>query len=203
MPPRGRLPPLPKYDDEPVWPNNRDDVAIRAVNAAWDALYKIDLDDISFKTLAKSMGITTAALYYHYPTLTHLGAELACRGCATLHSTLTLGTSREIPRPKPLKEFVNQYLEFAGKRKRHFALMFSPRFGDAQIFPGVLSCQLQLGQATLDLMEAELGSKPSVEDLHVFWGIIHGSATLIAANHVPQPRLLLRACEAYLDGLRK
>jgi len=201
MPPRGRLPARPDYADLPFWPHNFDNVQTRIVNGAWNALFESDLEDLSFKTLAKGIGVTPQAVYHYYPSFSALGGELASRACLTLHAELTEPRTWDAPRARPLAQFIAQYVAFAERRRRHFALMFSPRFSDPEAFPGLAAGRMQLAKAIWSLLEIELGAEPPVEELQVFWGVIHGHASLIASGQVPQLQILTEACGQHLDRI--
>jgi AcrR family transcriptional regulator len=198
VPPRGPFPERPTYDDVPFWEHNFDNVETRTINAAWNQLFTIDLTDLSFHSLARSVGVSPAAIYHHFSSPAALGAALASKSCVTLNQTLTFAGDFGQRRPRPLEELVKAYLEFAFKRKRHFALSFSPQFSSADRFPEVMSGRRAIASTLWTLWEEETGREPEIEDLQVFWGMLHGSAALIAANHVPQPERLILTCRAFL-----
>lgn len=185
----------------PYWPHNHDTVQTRTVNAAWDALFTIDLTELSFASLAKGIGVSAPALYHHFPSLSALGEELAIRAGEALHRAITNEGDVGSRTPKPLKELVTDYVEFANKRKRHFTLAFSPQFAELDAFPEVHRHHLDIASTIFDLMTEELKYEPEAE-LHAFWSIIHGSAALVASGHEPKPELLLKACKAYLKSLK-
>jgi AcrR family transcriptional regulator len=72
MPPP-RLPPAPKYRETPPWEDNFDNVEVRTLNAAWNALFTTDLAELTFSALADEVGVTPAAIYHHFPTLSTFG----------------------------------------------------------------------------------------------------------------------------------
>lgn len=205
MPSRGDLAPIPEYDDVPLWPHNRDSVAVRMVNSAWDALFRRDLIDLSFKQLAKEIGVTSAALYHHFPNFNALGAELSVRACATLTDALTVEEGFFKDRhAKPLKAFVETWIAFAAKRPRHYDLIFSAQFRDADRYPAVAEHQMQLFLTVRNLLDAEVGrSRVEAPDIHLFIALLHGPASLVAgASHAPQPERVVTACRLFLADLR-
>ncbi len=203
MPPRSALPPKPRYSDLPVWPHNFDNVETRTVNSAWNWLFETNFEELSFRTLAKELGVTPPALYHYFPTLTALGAALACRACATLFAQVTVNDAVGIAAARPLEEFVENYLDFAEKRRRHYGLLLSPQFSNDEVYPAVLQHRLNLLGAVKNLLVAQVGREVEVEELQVFAALIHGSASLVASGHNPHTRELLKACKLQVSALRK
>ena len=88
---------MPPYADLPVWNHNFDNVGVRLVNAAWNALFTHELDDLSYRLLARDFGAAPQTLYHYYPSVAALGGELALRALATLVRDLDEGVPRQRP----------------------------------------------------------------------------------------------------------
>ena len=204
---QSRLPAATRYRDLPPWAHNSDTVEIRTINAGWNALFSLDLSGISFKELAREVGVTPAALYHHFPTIAALGAQLAVSGISSLLFDMAEDLDDEPPttaaaRKALVREVIHKYLLFADKRPRHLALMFSPQFADADKFPLVADQHRRLREAMQHVLAMEIGRLPTLSEVHVFWSLIHGSAALITAGQPPSFGPVLQALERYFEHLR-
>jgi AcrR family transcriptional regulator len=203
----GRLPPATKYREIPPWRHNRDTVEVRTLNAGWNALFTTALTDFSFKELAKEVGVSPPALYHYFPTVTALGARLAEIAISTLLTRLAedlaeTPPSTEAERKAIVREVIKQYLRFAEERPRHFALMLSPQFSDAERFPDNVATRKQLHHAMSGVLATALWRDVTEAETHLFWSLLHGSAELVASGHSPHVRQVTQALERYIEQLK-
>ncbi len=194
------LPPAPHYADRPAWPHNSDTVETRTVNAAWNALFTIDLADFSFKALAKEVGVTPPALYHYFPTVSALGGELARQSHAKLFFEMKEDIVDAPPRTSAdlkfrAREVFFKYLLFAQKRPRHFGLLFAPQFSNKEAFPWVALWQEQLLNLMNGCVCAVIDRPSSALEVHVFHSIIHGSGALAASGVCAPVDLMLETIE--------
>jgi AcrR family transcriptional regulator len=181
MPPHPPLPPRKKHRDLPPWKHGVDNVQRRTADAAWVALFKRDWADVSFKELAKQVGVTTPALYHHYPTLSHVALTVAQAALAKLRGEVVAAFNRSIDaRLKPrriLHKAITAYWAFARKRPRHFDLAFSSQFNaDPQVIERRESVRFCLEEA-LAVVTRDPSVRPRAAEL---WALVHGAACVIA-----------------------
>ncbi len=196
---RGHIAPIPQFDDLPPWPDNRDAIDVRVVNLAWNGLFLDNLADLSFRKIAKQIGVTTPALYHYFPSHHALGVALAKKSIEKLADAITEpGNWFDGPRPKRLKDFTEAWLAFAAKRPRHYGLIFDPQFNkDLQDARWALVAHCSA------LLISEVGqARVSSEHLHVFLAALHGPAALVASGHISRPAHVLAAIRAVLGDFR-
>jgi AcrR family transcriptional regulator len=181
MAPRGPLPPFKDPRDQPPWKENLDTVPRRTANAAWAALFERDWADITFKDLAKEVGVTTPALYHYYPTLSRLGCEMARASLAKLRAELVDTFNDAIDdgkRPQEiLYETLRAYWAFARKRPRHFGLAFAPDFSNDEQVGKRRDGIREVIETTLAVVTENEAVRKKGRDV---WAIVHGGAAIIA-----------------------
>jgi AcrR family transcriptional regulator len=114
----------PIYDDMPSWPDNRDNLGIRAVNIAWHLMKEKDLAEISFAELAQEAGFSTPSVYSHYATLTDFACKMTELSVRTLYADF-LAAYDKAEDPYAAYE---AWFQFARKRPRQYELAMSARF---------------------------------------------------------------------------
>jgi AcrR family transcriptional regulator len=204
MPPHPPLPRVKKHRDLPPWKHDVDNVRRRVANAGWAALYKRDWSDVSFRELAEEVGVTTAALYHHFPTLSALALEIAIGALSKLRGDMVNVFNRGADTgQKPrvvLRKTLLAYWAFARKRPRHLELAFSPQFtSDTQINERRESIRACL-QQTIEVVTGNDKTGVRVAEL---WPLVHGAACLIAAGRDIDEEALLTFIERHvvvLDG---
>ncbi|GEM_PF-3194187 len=199
---------MPPYADLPVWNDNFDNVGVRLVNAGWNALFTRDLDDFSFKELARDFGAAPQTLYYYFPSVRALGAELAAHAIAKLVKEASKALPDEPPGDaeawKALsRQVLTSYLAFAAMRPRHYLLIFSPRYASQYEFPELARRRQYLLDTLKKLLEHQLQRPTTEAEAHAFMSLLHGSASLVAAGHPPQTAQLFRTVDVFIDDLRQ
>lgn len=169
------LPPEPAYKDLPPWAHDFDNVRVRAVNAAWNALLTQDFSEISFRDLSKHTGATTQALYHHFPTLADLGANLATASLTKLRMEVHEEARR---RKKPMDAF-RAFFEFARLRPHHFSLALSPRFrADKE----VAKRRGYIDEDLFVLATAWLDRRPSRRERELLRVLLYGGGLAVATG---------------------
>jgi hypothetical protein len=106
------------------------------------------------------------------------------------------------PKPELVREVLRKYLLFAQKRPRHLALIFSPRFNDAEAFPDVEGTRKALFELLRNVLALELGAEPTASQVHVLWALVHGSAALVVAGQPAHFQQVMQAVDRYFDDLK-
>ncbi len=203
----GWLGPMPPYADLPVWNHNSDNVGVRLVNAAWNALFTQELDDLTYRRLARDFGAAPQTLYYYYPSVTALGGELALRAVETLMRDIDKDVPDALPPDLPgrkalSRQALTHYLEFAARRPRHFLLIYSQRYASKYEFPALAVRRDHVLGVLKTLFGLEAQRELSEAEFHPFLSLLHGSAALVAAGHPPQMAQLFKTFDVLVDSLR-
>ncbi|MBS1152450.1 MAG: TetR family transcriptional regulator [Myxococcaceae bacterium] len=179
-----QLPPPPKYADAPTWRGNSYDVGSRLVRTAWELLFTQDAANISLREVAHAVGVSAPAAYNHFRDRDRLFAELAWGGLRMLTTELLDLIPDELDSmPKGLVPGVcKAWLKFAEDRPRHYALMFSREFNDAERYPNVAESRTNLRQFLRVMSAREIGFEPPAAEADLALALIHGAAALIASG---------------------
>ena len=189
-----RLPPKKQYPEGPPWRGNQDTVNRRTLNAAWNALLTRDLADISFRDLAKEVGVSTPALYHHYPSLHALGVDLVLSSGAALRNQMVDKATKH----SSARACFKAYLRFAARRPHHFALLLSPRFREAK---DVKASRARFIEDFTELLLADSGRKSvAPAEVHALWAALHGAGALVATGELTE-RAAFDAIKPLLDRL--
>ncbi|GEM46372.1 hypothetical protein DC3_20070 [Deinococcus cellulosilyticus NBRC 106333 = KACC 11606] len=124
---------------------------------------------LTVRALARDLGLSQNALYWHYPSRTALLEAVIRRGLEELLDQLKNAT----PQAKALSDLLpvaETYLQFAQERPKLYALMTSPVEDSGMSRP--------LWTYTTDLLAPFVGADRAPEAAVALWSYLHGAASL-------------------------
>ncbi len=202
---RADFPPPKRYRDLPHRDHNNISIRYRLLNAAWNALHDRGVEAISIRELADEAGVSQPAAYNHFRDKEALFAEVAREGLATLAAELVTLWPEETGVVKgTLKGICQIWLKFAAARPRHYALMFSLQFMDAEQYPGIKAHRDQLDELFGVVANLELGFKVPPVHGQMVLAILHGAGATVASGGANLPAAVVHsAISSYVATLRK
>ena len=199
-----RLRPAKRYSDLPASSHNFDNVPVRLIHAAWNALFSREPEQISLRELAAEVGVSQPAAYNHFQDKHALFASVADAGLGTLASHVELLIPADSDSVKGiLRGLCDAWISFGKKRPRHFALMFSIDFMDPARFPEITARRDRLTRFLEVVVEQELGFKPKPGQGQILHALLHGAASIAASGGPDVPvAAVLEAIQLHLAGLK-
>ena len=147
--------------------------------------------NLSLRSLAQQVGVSTAAPYYHFTDRRALLLAVAIEGFEELIREATaIAAGPQAVEPK-LQAMGESFLDFATRQPRLLELMYESELTSPEIDPALLACQDRAYRTLLAVMEEALPLLPPVEiSLRVmaFWSAVYGYAVL-------RSKLMLRPYE--------
>ncbi len=146
------------------------------MDAALEIAASAGLESLSLREIARKIGVTTAAPYYHFRDRQTLLLELAIEAYGKLLKALKQAKESAGSPQEELVASVRAYLRFGRKHRAEYAIMFAgefathPRAGE----------MIAVANACLDLVRnsivdaSELGEQQSVEAAFCAWSLLHG-----------------------------
>ena len=197
-------------------PYHHGNLRVGLIEAALARLSGQTAETLSLRELAKTVGVSIAAVYRHFPNKDALLAEVATDG----FNKLVLRWERELPAADDVgaearfQRLGEIYVEFALASPAHYRLMFVQ--GDLRCFPDLQAAAERcfayvLRAATATVKEAGVSEKWALATAGAAWSIVHGYIMLslgglMARNHIgPEltpdllPRFLQLPAEAFTD----
>ncbi len=140
-------------------------------------------DNISFRTIAKNLGVVSSAPYNHFSSKAELLKELIKIGTNNLLKNMI--ASKEI-KSSPSEKLANSakaYLKFSLKEKKLFALMFSSNNLQINKLTELISSQF------LDIVKEKFkdGKRMRITERGASmtaWAMVHGLAELASNNNL-------------------
>jgi AcrR family transcriptional regulator len=184
------------------------DVRDSALREVKRVLSDLQTRDFALPRIAKTLGISHAALYRHFNGKAGLLAELASEGYRLFGARLsdaTLGTSGR----QSLRATAVVYCAFARNEPALFRAMFHPLLRDKSQFPE-LEAEAEKSFRKLGVIVQEVGVSPELPGALVgaiIWSSLHGMAALESDAWLPgrtglsSSDLEQRAPEALADVL--
>lgn len=124
---------------------------------------------LTVRTLARDLGLSQNALYWHYPSRTALLEAVTRRGFEELLELLKQSTSRAHSL-QDLQPVAETYLQFAQSRPHLYGLMTAP-VEDHQMSDALWSY-------TRGLLAPFVGPERAPEAAVALWSYLHGAASL-------------------------
>lgn len=183
--------------DDEAQPYHHGNLKVSLLEAAVLQLAEQTQNELSLRGLAKSVGVSVAAVYRHFPNKDALLAEVAADGFDRLVEQweTRLPKPGTVPARERFERLGEMYIAFAHASPAHFRLMFGQP--DLRTFPNLAAaaercfgCVLAAARATLD--EAGIDQKWVMPLANAAWSIVHGYVHLSLAH-------LLTRSEAGLD----
>lgn len=186
------------------------------LNAALEILREGDLEDLTLAKVAKSLGVSTPAVYHHFPNKDALLAATAALGFRHL-TTLYEKVNRTY---KDLNSWIRArgrtYLHFAFEEPALHRLMYRYRFADRQSHSDLMEAENECYRSSVAQIAHARGKKAgdflshnSFRDFPVsmtIWSTFHGLATLITDGHmksIPNAKVIDKMAADIADVLTK
>lgn len=158
-------------------PYHHGDLRASLLDAA-EALLNADAGRaLTLREVAKAAGVSHAAPYHHFASLTGLLAAVAERGFANLAAAMEGASRADTPR-ESLMAICETYVDFARARPARFRLMFGPLLARKSEFAGL---QRAAEEAFGVLLTAATAFAPANGPALALtgWSLAHGLANLV------------------------
>ena len=151
--------------------------------AAAQLLEKDGAEALSFRAIAREVGVSQTAPYNHFESKEHLLATVAEEGFRSFTALQRTASSARSPRHR-LHALGRAYVAFACAHPQLYRLMFGVGLPDWKGYPSLVeaaeqSC-LPVQQALADIAAA---AKPATKPAHAAWiatwAMVHGLASLL------------------------
>lgn len=166
------------------------------VNAALSILRESDLEDLTLARVAKSLGVSTPAVYHHFPNKDALLAAAAALGFRQLTALYEKIGHRDKDLNAWIRARGRTYLHFAFEEPALYRLMYRYRFSDRQSHTDLMEAENACYRTSVARISMARGKRAgkflshhSFRDFPVsmtIWSTFHGLATLIADGHMKQ-----------------
>ena len=113
------------------------------LDEALTQLKKSDLKDLSFRLIAKKIGVAPSAPYNHFKSKDHLLQEIILKGKYTLIEKLIVNKKKSELPSQQLALIGKAYLNFAIEQKQLFNLLFSEKNKELIILTNEIVLQFQ------------------------------------------------------------
>ena len=144
---------------------------------------------ISLRELARTVGVSVAAVYRHFPSKEALLAEVAAAGFASLIAKweAELPPPGSLPAEQRFQLLGQQYIEFALAAPAHYRLMFEHQ--DVRQFPALQQAaqacfQYVLQTAGAAVREAGLDARWDKAAASAGWSLGHGYVMLLLSGRL-------------------
>jgi len=170
------------------------DLANAALEAAADVVAERGLDALGLRPLAKSLGVSHAAVSYHFKTRAALLAAIARQGFERLEAALT---AADDPAPVArLHAAGRAYVAFARRHPGHFRVMF----GRELLADGALPADLNdASEAAFAAFAGLFASGRLDADMLLAWSTAHGIADLYVHGPLRERAGDADALDAWID----
>jgi AcrR family transcriptional regulator len=152
--------------------------------AALEVLAGPDAHLLSFRDLARRLGVTTAAPYHHFKDRTGLLVSLAVDGYRLLHEQFLRAAQDDEAYAARIKSLTMAYLDFARRERGYYTAMFLPEVSAASS-PELRSAANLSFELIRDLIAGHNPGMPleqASERTVSIWSFLHGLVVLSAAG---------------------
>lgn len=178
------------------------------MDAALEMVAESGLESLSLREIARRIGVTTAAPYYHYKDRQSLLIELAIAGFAELFEALKYARDTTSAAEDQVRSAVTTYLHFGQRHRALYSIMFSGKFATHSRLQEMVS----IATASLKILSqsiattSNLGKSKSSEAAFCAWSLVHGILTLdrngvLDESVAEQERLALQGVCAIVNGM--
>ena len=150
------------------------------VQAALEMAAESGVASLSLREIARRIGVSTAAPYFHFKDRQSLLIEIAIEGYGTLLRQLQAAQTRDGSPQKQLEEATVTYLRFSRNQRAHYAIMFSGQFFGHERFDEMVGVANQCLELVGACIGPALGSNRQEAASATFctWSLLHGIAML-------------------------
>lgn len=170
------MPRKPKYDDL------REECIVQAMQI----IEETGLENLSFREVARRLGVSHQAPYKHFENRDHILAEIITRAFDNFTTELAAQPPTDNPY-KDMEAIGRAYLTFAQQHPAHYHLMFNTQLPDAQAYPQMTQSSQQAFTVLRDCLARILPDK-SQPDLNLdaifVWSTMHGLASLAQSDAI-------------------
>lgn len=186
-------------------PYHHGNLHISLLDVADAILAERGVQALTLRDVARAAGVSHAAPYHHFASLTELLAALAQRGFEALGAAMATAVSVPDTRERLLR-VAQAYVAFARERPERFHLMFGPALASKEAHPAL---KLAAEQAFGHVLRAAMAHdrKHGAELAAAGWSLAHGLSHLLidgAFDGLPmqhaRPEALVRKLSARIFG---
>ncbi|WP_263408954.1 TetR/AcrR family transcriptional regulator [Terriglobus tenax] len=152
--------------------------------ATLEVLSGPDAHLLSFRDLARRLGVTTGAPYHHFKDRTGLLVSLAVDGYGHLHDEFVRASQQSSEYSLQIEALTLAYLGFARREKGYYTAMFLPEVS-AALTPELRAAanrSFDLICTLISQHNAQLTQEQVSERTVTIWSFLHGMITLSAAG---------------------
>jgi AcrR family transcriptional regulator len=162
-----------------------EDLRYAFLRAALDQASSSSPDDISFRELARKLGVTSAAPYYHFRDRAELLLLLAIDGFSKLLAHLQDARAKEQTPSARSEALVRAFLNFGRQQRGYYAIMVHREVvkpGNIQELEGPAAKCFDLVCETIHEANPRLKKNGVSERAVAVWSFLHGVLQLSAAG---------------------
>ncbi len=166
----------------------KDDLKDRIVDEAFRVIEDKGVDQLSFREIARRLGVSHQAPYKHFPSRDHILAAVIARCFGSFAAHLQTRPDGDDPF-EDLRHMGMAYLDFARAHPLRYRLMFNTRLPDGAAHPEMLAqaqhafSLLRERLETMDLAELNHDiPDPAKHDAFFIWSALHGLASLMQSD---------------------
>ena len=178
------------------------------MDAGLEMVAESGLESLSLREIARRIGVTTAAPYYHFKDRQSLLIELAIRGYEELFETVRRARETASDGADEVTVTATAYLRFGRDHRALYAIMFS---GEFTTHPR-LQEMVAVANRSLDLVRQSISATSnldpvkSAEAAFCAWSLVHGILTLdrngvLGEGAAEQERLAMQGVSAIVKGM--
>ncbi len=165
-----------------------DDLKDGIVDEAFRVIEDKGVDQLSFREIARRLGVSHQAPYKHFPSRDHILAAVIARSFESFaeHLQARLGSDEPF---EDLGHMGLAYLEFAKAHPLRYRLMFNTRLPDGNEHPEMLAqaqhafSLLRERLESMDLRDPQHDiADPLKHDALFIWSALHGLASLMQSD---------------------
>jgi AcrR family transcriptional regulator len=165
-------------------------------------------DSISFRELARRLGVTTAAPYYHFRDKEELLLQLAVEGFTKLLHRMEQAAKNEPSAERKMEAIVQVFLTFGRRERGYYGIMFHREVVQSHNIPILEGPAAKCFDVVCSII-AEISPESTVQEVHeralANWSFLHGMLQLSAsgplARRLPpeqENQFALRVCKIIL-----
>lgn len=159
------------------------DLRVAATEAAFVQVEQAGADAVSLRGVARSVGVSHAAVYRHFDDKQALLGEVARMGFGQLTKTMGDARDRGDDARDSLIATARAYVRFALAHPGLYQVMFGPRYDGGRASPGLVAARraaYQLVREQLHERDADAADLQTVR----FWALLHGFSELVQVDRL-------------------